>query len=345
MVQESTMICVDNSEWMRNGDFPPTRLQSQQEAVNLVTNAKLRANPENAVGIISMAESVQVLSSLSTEAGRLLMKVHNIEPLGKCNFIAGIKIAHLALKHRQNRNHKMRVVLFIGSPLEEIDSAELVRIGKKMKKEKVLCDVIMFGDNDSDGHEKFSQFVDTLNGKEGSGSSLVVVPTGSSLTDAILQSSVCRSEDGQAAFGGAAAGENAFGMDVDNDPDLALALRVSMEEERARQAAAAAANGGNADGGNAAAEQEMPAAVPLEEMDMGAMTEEQQLEWALRLSMQENAPGTGGAEQMDVDGEGPAGGNEGGLDDLMNNPELLQQIVDELPAAGDDAEKEDENEK
>ncbi|CAI5438736.1 unnamed protein product [Caenorhabditis angaria] len=71
MVQESTMICVDNSEWMRNGDFQPTRLQSQQDAVNLVMQCKLRANPENAVGILAMAENVQVLSSLSTEAGRL----------------------------------------------------------------------------------------------------------------------------------------------------------------------------------------------------------------------------------------------------------------------------------
>uniref|UniRef100_A0A8R1EG54 26S proteasome non-ATPase regulatory subunit 4 n=2 Tax=Caenorhabditis japonica TaxID=281687 RepID=A0A8R1EG54_CAEJA len=226
--------------------------------------------------------SVQVLSSLSTEAGRLMMKTHQVEPFGKCNFIAGIKIAHLALKHRQNRNHKMRVVLFIGSPLEEIDTAELVRIGKKMKKEKVQCDVIMFGDNNPEEHEKFNAFVETLNGKEGTGSSLTVVPTGSSLTDALMQSSVCKSEDGQAAFGGTGGGENAFGIDAENDPDLALALRVSMEEERARQAAAAAA-GGNPE---AVVEQE-PAAVPLEEMDMGAMTEEQQLEWALRLSMQE----------------------------------------------------------
>ncbi|CAL2028627.1 hypothetical protein CAEBREN_17091 [Caenorhabditis brenneri] len=347
MVQESTMICVDNSEWMRNGDFQPTRLQSQQDAVNLVTTCKLRANPENAVGILSMADSVQVLSSLSTEQGRLMMKTHSIEPYGKCNFIAGLKIAHLALKHRQNRNHKMRVVMFIGSPLEDIDSAELIRIGKKMKKEKVLCDVIMFGDNDVEGHEKFTSFVETLNGKEGTGSALIVVPTGSSLTDALKQSSVCKNEDGQAAFGGVGGGADAeFGMDMDNDPDLALALRVSMEEERARQAAAQAANGGGAP--EAGADQEM--GVPLEEMDMGAMTEEQQLEWALRLSMQENAPAaaaehpTQQEEQMDVD---PVGGaavpEEDNLDDLMNNPELLQQIVDDLPSGSE--EKKDDTEK
>ena len=27
MVLEATMVCVDNSEWMRNGDFTPTRFE------------------------------------------------------------------------------------------------------------------------------------------------------------------------------------------------------------------------------------------------------------------------------------------------------------------------------
>ena len=49
---------VDNSEWMRNGDFIPTRLQSQQDAVNTVCHMKTRQNVENTVGLLSMAEYV-----------------------------------------------------------------------------------------------------------------------------------------------------------------------------------------------------------------------------------------------------------------------------------------------
>ena len=30
---ESTIICVDNSEFMRNGDYLPTRLQAQQVSI------------------------------------------------------------------------------------------------------------------------------------------------------------------------------------------------------------------------------------------------------------------------------------------------------------------------
>lgn len=47
---------VDNSEWMRNGDFIPTRLQAQQDAVNVVARSKVRDNPETTVGLLTMSE-------------------------------------------------------------------------------------------------------------------------------------------------------------------------------------------------------------------------------------------------------------------------------------------------
>ena len=34
------MICIDNSEWMRNGDYIPSRFQAQSDAVNLICGAK-----------------------------------------------------------------------------------------------------------------------------------------------------------------------------------------------------------------------------------------------------------------------------------------------------------------
>ncbi len=49
-------ISVDNSEWMRNGDFIPSRLQAQQDAVNVVCRMKTRQNVENGVALMSLAE-------------------------------------------------------------------------------------------------------------------------------------------------------------------------------------------------------------------------------------------------------------------------------------------------
>ncbi|KAL3646041.1 proteasome regulatory particle base subunit rpn10 [Castilleja foliolosa] len=55
MVLEATMICIDNSEWMRNGDYSPTRYQAQSDAVSLICGAKTQSNPENTVGVLTMA--------------------------------------------------------------------------------------------------------------------------------------------------------------------------------------------------------------------------------------------------------------------------------------------------
>lgn len=38
--KQATMICIDNSEWMRNGDYIPSRFQAQSDAVNLICGAK-----------------------------------------------------------------------------------------------------------------------------------------------------------------------------------------------------------------------------------------------------------------------------------------------------------------
>ncbi|KIH61019.1 hypothetical protein ANCDUO_08713 [Ancylostoma duodenale] len=234
---------------------------------------------------------------MTQESGRLFMKLHQLEPQGQCNFMSAIKIAHLALKHRQNRNHKMRIVMFIGSPIDNLDSAELTKIAKKLKKEKVQCDVICFGEADSENSQIMGQFVDTLNGKEGSGSNLLVVPAGSILTEALISSPVCRGEDGGNAPVVGAGGGFEFGVDPEDDPDLALNVDIM-------------------------------------DMEMGEMTEEQQLEWALRMSMQDSVPAPAAQptqpqaaeETMDV---GTA--QVDNLDELINNPELLQQIIDDLP--------------
>ncbi len=41
---------IDNSEWARNGDFVPTRLEAQCDAVNLISSAKMQQHPESGVG-------------------------------------------------------------------------------------------------------------------------------------------------------------------------------------------------------------------------------------------------------------------------------------------------------
>ena len=49
------MIILDNSEYMRNGDYQPTRFGALADAVTTVFQTKIDANPENTVGVMTMA--------------------------------------------------------------------------------------------------------------------------------------------------------------------------------------------------------------------------------------------------------------------------------------------------
>jgi len=274
MVLESTMICVDDSDYMRNGDFVPTRMAALQDAVGIVSLQKTRTNPENNVGLLTLASS-EVLTTLTTDQAKLMSKMLAVQPAGELKLISGLRVAHLALKHRQGKNHKMRIVVFIGSPLDNIEENELVKLAKRMKKEKVNVDIIAFGDELVKNQKVLNNFVDTLNGRDGTASHLIVVPPGPSLTDALLNSPILQTEDG-APIGGMGGGGFDFGIDPNDDPELALALRVSMEEQRARQEAEARAQ-------------------QVESSNEGPSNEEQMLETALRMSMDSGAAGASSA--------------------------------------------------
>lgn len=71
----------------------------------------------------------------------------------------------LALKHRQNKNQRQRVIVFVGSPLSSSSATELVKLGKKMKKNNVAVDVINFGE-DTENEEVLRQFVESVNSSD-----------------------------------------------------------------------------------------------------------------------------------------------------------------------------------
>jgi 26S proteasome regulatory subunit N10 len=77
--------------------------------------------------------------------GVLLFSQHGFKVSGKINLSAGLQVAGLALKHRQNKNQRQRIVVFVGSPVTEEESA-LVKLGKKLKKNSVAVDIVNFGE-------------------------------------------------------------------------------------------------------------------------------------------------------------------------------------------------------
>ncbi|XP_034683487.1 26S proteasome non-ATPase regulatory subunit 4 homolog [Vitis riparia] len=246
MVLEATMICIDNSEWMRNGDYSPTRFQAQADAVNLICGAKTQSNPENTVGVLTMAgKGVRVLVTPTSDLGKILACMHGLEVGGEMNLAAGIQVAQLALKHRQNKKQQQRIIVFAGSPVK-YDKKVLEMIGRKLKKNSVAIDIVDFGEDDDGKPEKLEALLGSVNNNDSS--HIVHVPAGPNALSDVLISTPIFTGDGEGGSGFAAAAAAAaaggvagfdFGVDPNLDPELALALRVSMEEERARQEAAA----------------------------------------------------------------------------------------------------------
>ncbi|KIM22488.1 hypothetical protein M408DRAFT_322996 [Serendipita vermifera MAFF 305830] len=150
MPLESCMLVIDNSEHMRNGDYPPNRFDAQTDAITVVFSHKVDSNPENTAGVMTMAgKSPEVLVTPTQDVGKILSALHSTKDKisGSVDVVTAIQVAQLALKHRQNKNLRQRIIAFVGSPLSDaLDEKTLVKVGKKLKKNNVALDVVCYGE-------------------------------------------------------------------------------------------------------------------------------------------------------------------------------------------------------
>lgn len=239
MVLEAVMVVVDNSESSRNGDYTPTRYEAQSDAVSLIFSAITQANPESSVGLMSMGgRGPEVLVTLTTDHGKILEGLHRTKNniRGESHLATGIQIAGLALKHRQNKSQRPRIIVFTCSPISEEES-KLISLAKKMKKNNVAIDFVAFGELDDEITNKITSFNANVKGPDSS--HIAIIPPGPGLlSDKLVTSPIL---NGDINSQGSGTGELAtgsegfeFGIDPSVDPELALALRMSMEEEKAR---------------------------------------------------------------------------------------------------------------
>ncbi|KAF2869372.1 26S proteasome non-ATPase regulatory subunit 4 [Massariosphaeria phaeospora] len=244
MVLEASMIVVDNSETSRNGDYVPSRWEAQADAVNLIFSAKTAANPESSVGLMSMGGNTpEILTTLTTDIGKILDGLHRTKIKGGSHFSTGINVAALALKHRQNKSQKQRIIVFTCSPIEE-DEKSIIKLAKRMKKSTISIDIIAFGELGEETTKKLEAFSENCQSAEGSYLA-VVQPSSNLLSDSLVTTPILGGDGsaggaGAGPAGGEGGGESGgnsfeFGVDPSVDPELALALRMSFEEEKARQ--------------------------------------------------------------------------------------------------------------
>jgi 26S proteasome regulatory subunit N10 len=332
------MICVDSSDFMRNGDYFPSRMSGAQEACSLLIGSKMQANPENTVGFLTMGgKACTVRETLTTDVDRLMASPATISVGGKLHFSHGMQIAQLALSHRINRRHEARIVAFVGSPVVEVEK-ELEKLAKRLRKDDVAVDVIAFGVPEN--VELLDHFVATVN--KNNNSHFINVPLGSSIVNAALS-----------GFGdGANAGQDFSeygGVDPSMDPELAMVLRMSLEEERRRIAEAAAAEQMMAQGGTSAtpaASPNTPGAPSTGGAPGGAsgapaaeggreLTEEEEIELALKLSMQ-NADGEDSTKDATQQQQRQSQQTDAAFQAALQDEEFMRQLHEDVNKDDDD---------
>jgi len=244
MPLEAVMICLDNSQWMRNGDFCPTRLQAQSEAVSSIADLKIKSNLETKVGVLSMAgHRIEVHVSPTRDIGKIMNSIgKSIQPYGKCNFIGGMKTAQLALKKRVNKNQQQRIIVFVGSPVED-DIKELEKLGKQLKKNSVVVDIINFGvENETNENKpKLEAFRNAVN-SSADNSHLINVPAAPNivLLGALHNTPIMLDNASSYSTSGGVQPQTDIGNSTTDDitqqdRQMQMVIRLSMETERKRQ--------------------------------------------------------------------------------------------------------------
>jgi len=193
-----------------------------------------------------------VLNTPTTNFGAILGGMHETKIKGHVRLGTAISVAMLALKHRANKSQRQRIVVLICSELDQKfgdkndNEKELVKLAKKCKKNNVSVDFVAFGDAiESNTRSILEKFVEAVGGSSGEGNYLAVIPPGPGLlSDSLITTPIVNmgGDIGQGGSGmeglgtGTAGQENGFefGIDPAADPELAMALRMSMEEEQNR---------------------------------------------------------------------------------------------------------------
>ena len=257
------MICVDNSEWSRNGDYTPNRWESQQEAVNELASRKMSQSPENYVGILSMAGSrAEVIVSPTNDMAKILQAMYDIKVQGNIDLYSSLQIAHLALKHSSKKEQAKRIIMFVCSPVNH-DEAKFQAIGRNLKRNNIALDIVVFGNLDDQKMKSDAEKLHDLQRAVNSGdnSHFVTVPSGLGFfCDALRNTPIFR-------------GPNSGGFDdiggVEGaDPELAAAIRLSLEEQKRKQ--------------------EAEGAQPSNNLEPAEDDEDALLQQAIKMSMEEN---------------------------------------------------------
>jgi len=170
----------------------------------------------------------EILITPIRQLEKIKAEINSIPIKGQSQMTRAIDIACMALKHREHKHARQRIIAMVASPLTETE-ADLINLGKKLRRNNVVIDVINLGEYGN--KEKLQSFIDSAQNEDDC-TFLPLDPGLQLLSDAVLSSKIM-DKDGS---GGANFNPGGFGQIGDmDDAELQMVLRMSAEEARQRE--------------------------------------------------------------------------------------------------------------
>ncbi|XP_071699337.1 26S proteasome non-ATPase regulatory subunit 4 homolog [Rutidosis leptorrhynchoides] len=145
VAEETLMICIDNSMYMRVYD--PYRYGLQLDCIRLYCRLKLESNPKNTIGILTMGtfDDDNLVCPTSDIDTLLYHLSFNFGLGGALNFCGGVSSSMVYFPWRDPSRRK-RILLFTGGGHVDldVDIEKMKDLGKSVKESSVAVDVINF---------------------------------------------------------------------------------------------------------------------------------------------------------------------------------------------------------
>ncbi|TBU00745.1 subunit Rpn10 of 26S proteasome [Hamiltosporidium tvaerminnensis] len=204
----AVMVVIDNSMYMQNQDYLPSRFMTQKECLNTYISTTLNDSVDSAVGIIPTCQYVpNIMITPTNERFNLNQFLHKLPLHEDFDISKSFKLAYLALNYRQLEEKS--ILVFLGTEIPTKLEDEMIKsfidsicVALELG---ITVSVVFFADG-----IKYSEWVNEE--IESNGFKSVVVKEKESFYDAVCSLTGCKSEE------------------FEDDPELALAIKLSLEE-------------------------------------------------------------------------------------------------------------------
>ena len=213
---QAVLFLIDNSDFSINGDYIPTRLEAQKISVERLARFFFHQSPTTEIGFGTSSKSdscIQVSLLEKQEMRRIETELDEIKISGEqLDIFNSVRRSFFALKRcaPENATHK-RIIMFIGAPTNINNQDDVEKFVNLIYRENVSIDFIVFG---QENHDNIKAIAEKLGNEKSN--FLSIPPKCYSMSDMVLKE----------FQKGTSTSHN--GYEEDDDPELALALKMSM---------------------------------------------------------------------------------------------------------------------